>query len=110
MGYTDVQQLAGTHLDDVMDFFPSPAHRAIFMQLVHQVESMQTMKRKREEQVLKTMVSLGTASSSSGLAEPPARQDQVHASAAELAVQTKAFCMALPSAWRCLLHGQLSLE
>ena len=31
MGFTDVNELAGTHEDDVREFFPSPVHRAAFL-------------------------------------------------------------------------------
>ena len=89
MGYTDVLQLAGTLEEDVADFFPSPVHRAVFMQFVHNVEGMRSVKRKREEQVLRTMGSSGAQSSSSGLEARPARPAQGHASAADLAEQTK---------------------
>ena len=59
IGFTDIHQLAGTHEDDVTDFFPSPVHRAVFLQFVQYVECTKAVKRKREEQVLKTLVSSG---------------------------------------------------
>ena len=59
------------------------------MQFIHYVEGMNVMKRKREEQVLRTIVSSGASASSSGLEARPARPAQGQASAADLAEQTK---------------------
>ena len=42
-------------------------HRAVFLQFVHYVEGTKAVKRKREEQVLRTLVSSGASASSSCL-------------------------------------------
>ena len=88
IGFTDIHHLAGTHEDDVTDF-PSPVHRAVFLQFVQYMECTKALKRKREEQVLKTLVSSGASASTSSLEVRPARLAQGPASAEDLAAQIK---------------------
>ena len=89
MGFTDVNELAGTHEDDVREFFPSPVHRAAFLQFVQYAKSTRKVKRKREEQVLEVLGTPGAAASSGSPDMPPARLAHRPASAVILAAQVK---------------------
>ena len=89
MGFTDVEQLAGTHEDDVREFFPSPVHRAAFLQFVQYAESTRQVKRRRHEQVLDVLVTPGAATSSGCPEMPVARLAQRPANAEVLAAQVK---------------------
>ena len=88
MGFTDVEQIAGTHEDDVREFFPSPVHRAAFLQFVQYADSSSQVKRKRQEQVMDVLVMPG-ASAASGDPVAPDRLAHRPASAEVLAAQVK---------------------
>ena len=89
MGFTNYQQIAGTHEEDVKEFFPSPVLRSAFLQFVQYADRDRQVKRRRQEQVLDVFVSPGASVSSGDPLASEARLAHRPASAESLAAQVK---------------------
>ena len=55
MGFTCLDQVASTHVDDIKEFLPSPAQREAFVQVVKFIDMNVRRKRQRQDGVLSTL-------------------------------------------------------
>ena len=66
LGFSSCSQLAGTEEEDIIDMMPSPAARAVFMQMVARAAGLREATAKRKALILSAPTSEKASSSSSG--------------------------------------------